>query len=654
MPKAIRSRLLACASLLAMTVNTAAPAFAAVTGANDDQTRTPIKHVIVIIGENRSFDHVFATYVPPKGSVMNMLSKGIINADGTPGPNFSAARQMTATDTNGWKMAPANKQAYTTLPPPNTAYTPTAPSNTAPPFTSVAIAAAADYGLETSDLPLLTIGASGLPQHSIDTRIANASNLANGPFQLTPGVPYNAYANSPVHRFFQMWQQLDCSAAAATAANPSGCQADLFPWVETTIGAGSNGKPQPANFTDETTGEGATAMGFYNVQQGDMPYFKALADTYAVGDNYHQAIMGGTGANHIAIGFADAMPYSDGNGHLAVPPANQIENPNPASGTNNWYSQDGYSGGSYVGCSSPMQPGIGEIRSYLRKLPHHPDPNCADGAYYLVNNYNPGYYGDGSVNTTTFTIPPSSQRSIANSLDAAQVSWTYYGEGWNAFVSGTGPQVYCNICNPFLYQSSIMTDATKRTTNLKDTTDLYADLANGTLPAVSIVKPGGLNDGHPESSRFDIFEAFTKKILDALQAQPALFADTAVFITVDEGGGYYDSGYVQPVDFFGDGTRIPMIVVSPYSQGKGVVHDYADHASIAKFINANWRLRPITDRSRDNLPNPEHKWGNPYVPVNAPAISDLMGFFDFDHGDHGDRDHGDHQHRDHADNRDFH
>src|SRR5271154_6226214 len=63
------------------------------------ETRTPIKHLIVIIGENRSFDHVFATYVPKKGeSVDNLLSEGIVNADGTPGPNFSKFEQMAADD----------------------------------------------------------------------------------------------------------------------------------------------------------------------------------------------------------------------------------------------------------------------------------------------------------------------------------------------------------------------------------------------------------------------------------------------------------------------------------------------------------------------------------------------------------------------------
>src|SRR5215472_14905526 len=50
------------------------------------QAKTPIKHVIVLIGENRTFDHLFATYVPKSGaSVKNLLSEGIVNADGTPG-----------------------------------------------------------------------------------------------------------------------------------------------------------------------------------------------------------------------------------------------------------------------------------------------------------------------------------------------------------------------------------------------------------------------------------------------------------------------------------------------------------------------------------------------------------------------------------------
>ncbi|MEX3894181.1 MULTISPECIES: alkaline phosphatase family protein [Paraburkholderia] len=146
----------------------------------------------------------------------------------------------------------------------------------------------------------------------------------------------------------------------------------------------------PRRFNDQTTGEGSNALGFYNVNNGDMPYFTQLARQYSMSDNYHQPVMGGTGANSIMIGAADAYFYTDGNGHVATPPSDQIENPNPVSGTNNWYTQDGYSGGSYSDCSDPSQPGVGPIRRYLKSLSYRPKPNCAPKHYYLLNNYNPG------------------------------------------------------------------------------------------------------------------------------------------------------------------------------------------------------------------------------------------------------------------------
>jgi phospholipase C len=105
--------------------------------------------------------------------------------------------------------------------------------------------------------------------------------------------------------------------------------------------------------------------------------------------------------------------------------------------------------------------------------------------------------------------------------------------------------------------------------------------------------------------------------------------NTAIFITFDEGGGYYDSGYVQPLDFFGDGTRIPLLVVSRYSTGGHVTHGYGDHVSILKFIERNWNIGTVTSRSRDNFPNPVTNASNPYVPTNGPAITDLFEAFHF-------------------------
>ena len=651
---------------------------------NDGKTASPIKHVIVIMGENRTFDHIFATYVPPAGEhVDNLLSKGIINQDGTPGPNYAKAAQFSAVDNNFYSINPQNQktpyntttntlQAPGTSYAPQTCYTSVSDASVMGPgcLATLALAAQGDYGLLPQDLPLLTTGATGLAGGSPDSRIQNYNNLPNGPYPLVTGGNagslYATYGGSPVHRFYQMWQQLDCDVTKATGLNPSGCQADLFPWVEETVSSGSNGNPKPKPLK-----EGNISMGFYNVAKGDAPYLTQLAREYTLNDNYHQPVMGGTFANQMMFGYADALYYADAKGdpatpdHVLVPGSNppvyvnEIENPNPAPGTNNWYLNDGYGsgnftfgydGGSYTNCSDSQQPGVDPIVDYLNSI--HVSPNCAAHTYYLLNNYVPAFIGSGNtdpVNNGPFTLPPViKQRHIGDQLSQANVSWAYFGERWNDFKTAKGlgvdPSIdpiaylYCNICNPFLYSASVMTSQTARDAHLKDTLDLYDAIASGDLPAVSFVKPSTFNDGHPSSSRLDLFEAFSKRIVEQVKANKELWESTAILITTDEGGGYYDSGYVQPVDYFGDGTRIPFIVVSKYSQGGHVAHEYSDHASVVKFIERNWDLPKLSTRSRDNLPNPRTSDDNPYVPQNRPAIGDLWGNFSFadrDGGDHG-------------------
>src|SRR5206468_9282386 len=133
-------------------------------------------------------------------------------------------------------------------------------------FTSLQTAAV-ERDLETADLALLTTGASGLPARSIDTRVSNAAGLPNGPFQLTgPTMPYDAYTGDTIHRFFQMWQQSDCSLANATLDNPSGCLNDLYPFVAISFSTADNGV--------------GSSMAFFNVNNGDVPLFKALADNF--------------------------------------------------------------------------------------------------------------------------------------------------------------------------------------------------------------------------------------------------------------------------------------------------------------------------------------------------------------------------------------
>jgi phospholipase C len=556
--------------------------------------------------------------------------------------------QWMASQPGNYTTAPTKSTQFSTLPAPGASGTPTGSSDTdPPPFATLEAAANYEYGLYPGDLALITTGGSGLSgTHVPDTRITNDAALPNGPFQLSgTTLPYDSYTGSPVHRFYQMWQQTDCAVAHATTLNPTGCLSDLFPFTEITVDTGSNAAAPPAGYNPTTfqQPEGATAMAFWNMSQGDVPYFKSLADQYSISDNFHQSVMGGTGANHIMFGFADAIYYSDANGNPATPPTGQIENPNSQQGTNNFWVNDGYgstttnSGGSYSNCADSTQNGVTAIESYLSAI--NVKPNCETNAYYLLNNYNPGYVGDGTVDPAVdgpFTIPPVTKHHLGDLLNSNNISWAYFGESWDDYAADPNPAtnpagyLYCNICNPFAYSTQTMANEQQRLTHIHDTTALYTDIDNGILPAVSIVKPNALNDGHPASSKLDLFESFTHKIVSELQANPELWASTAVFITFDEGGGYWDSGYIQPVDFFGDGTRIPLIVVSPYSQGGNVNHEYADHVSIDKFIERNWNIGTISARSRDNLPNPKVDLAtNVWVPTNRPAIDDLFNMFTF-------------------------
>lgn len=194
------------------------------------KTRTPIKHVIVIIGENRTFDHVFATYVPKSSSdtVWNLLSEKIVKPDGTPGMNYSKAIQSSASDTSKYELA-APTTPYVTLPPAQAGgpFTPygcqllgygtqlPATTNCNTPA-NVAAVKPFENGLAPEYYQFLLTG--GNPEttgEAPDPRIfydgQDASSLPPGVYQLTqsvhtPTMPYDSYAASPVHRLFQMWQ----------------------------------------------------------------------------------------------------------------------------------------------------------------------------------------------------------------------------------------------------------------------------------------------------------------------------------------------------------------------------------------------------------------------------------------------------------------
>jgi phospholipase C len=599
------------------------------------QTNSPIKHIIYIVGENRSFDNIYGTYQPKSGQkVWNLLSQGIVNADGSPGPNAAQGRQYQATSTNGrFFLSPLTKSAYTFLPVPTISSA--QPEGVGLEFGIVTAAGkpTATFPQGDPDLPLqdqitLTTGGTGaIPKNGADTRIPGVNQLPAGPFQQTgPTLPYDAYEGDTIHQTFQMWQQNDCSIKNATKQNPTGCLHDLYPFVATTNG----------NLPTQTPTDGGQDMAFFNMISGDAPIFKALADQYTLSDNFHQSIMGGSVTGAIGIAYGDNAFYSDGNGNPLVPPGS-IMNPDPVAGTVNTYQ----SNGTWVNCSDPNQPGVAEIDYYLTSLPYAVGPNCAPNAYYATRDADVPYNPNGALAAVkTTTMAPLTQRHIGDELSSKQIPWAWYSGGYDSAVAVANgatdifDQVlragYCDICNPFQYSKSVMGDANSRAAHLKDVTDnLFDDIASGNLPAVAFVKPDGALQGHPGSGKVSLLEEFIQEIVDRTKANPKLYAETAIIVSFDESGGLYDSGFIQPIDFFGDGPRMPMLVISAFSTGGHVVHSYNDQASVLKFIERNWNLAPISNRSRDNLPNPLTEKQNLYVPVNMPAIGDLFDMFDF-------------------------
>src|ERR1700676_3392008 len=296
------------------------------------KTASPIKHVIIIVGENRSFDHLFATYKPKSQDerVLNLLSEQIVKADGTPDENFDRAHQFQITSApNGGKFfisaGSANKSLYTVLPAPDLAGVQN------PPGAGILLLPGGDPGLPAADQFLFGTGGTGLPNSvGPDTRITNVNTLPPGPFQMTGAtMPYDAYTGDTIHQFFQMYQQMDCAIDKehVTKGNPTGCLHDLQSAVTTTYSTAPGGTPHDTGQT----------MAFFNMQQGDVPVFKFLADEFTMSDNYHQPVMGGTGPDSVPLGFADQVFFGDGKGSPATPPASTVYNPDPQPATLNQY-----------------------------------------------------------------------------------------------------------------------------------------------------------------------------------------------------------------------------------------------------------------------------------------------------------------------------
>jgi phospholipase C len=236
-------------------------------------------------------------------------------------------------------------------------------------------------------------------------------------------------------------------------------------------------------------------------------------------------------------------------------------------------------------------------------FPNHLYTIMADGAEAIANPVEPGHpthssWGCDAVAGTTVTLqntsgkqssvfPCFSNQTEADLLDAAGISWKSYapventsGYAWNAYNSIN------QIRNTSLWSQHVVSY-----------TNFVTDAQNGNLPAVSWLVPDTADSDHAPASSC-AGENWTVKQINAVM-NGTDWNTTAIFLTWDDFGGFYDNAVPANPDYYGFGPRVPMIIISPYARAGTVVHTQYEFSSVLKFIETRFGLSNLTARDLD-------------------------------------------------------
>ncbi len=385
--------------------------------------------------------------------------------------------------------------------------------------------------------------------------------LENRPFPLAPYIPAtDNVAWDPTHNFFRMFAQVDGGrmdqfVSLALAKHPAHPAALSEADIDSVRLSFDLSKPSGA------------VLGFYT--RDDIPHYHALADDYVLFDNFFQAMSGGSTGNALYLVAARSAVWRE----------------------------------------APARLKISQVPT-LFDLPYDKDG-------ILINDL-PPLNGPTEVGAGPLKIaPPPAQQtypSIGDRLNAANISWAWYNEDWNgvkpwalktAFGPGDGsavietPNLYVPHHNPFQYFPTW--PANVRAGHMRDAEDFGEDLQSGKLPQVSFIKATGIHDEHPADSAPHWGEDWVMGLLRALGNSPA-WSRTAVIITYDEGGGFWDHVAPPRPDAYGCGTRIPALLISPFARRGYVDHKAGDTTSVLAFIAARFGLQPLQPRDANAYP----------------------------------------------------
>jgi acid phosphatase len=198
-------------------------------------------------------------------------------------------------------------------------------------------------------------------------------------------------------------------------------------------------------------------------------------------------------------------------------------------------------------------------------------------------------------------LPVQTRATIGDRLTEKGVAWAYYADGYDEAVAATAQgrktRHFSYHHQPFTYFKRFVDSPQQRAAHLKDKADMLRDIAAGSLPPVSFYKPRGGTNMHPGmmSSSVGSGDEDVAALTKAIMAGPQ-WRNTLVVITTDENGGFWDHAAPPKGDRFGPATRIPAILVSPFTAGGHVDHTEYETVSILKLIEERFGLEPLSQR----------------------------------------------------------
>jgi acid phosphatase len=199
-------------------------------------------------------------------------------------------------------------------------------------------------------------------------------------------------------------------------------------------------------------------------------------------------------------------------------------------------------------------------------------------------------------------VPNQTAPTIGDRLSAANVSWKWYSGGWNDALAGKADPLFQYHHQPFAYFASFADGTPAKAAHLQDEANFLADLKNNQLPAVSFVKPLGPDNEHPGYAALTTGQQHVASLVQAIQRSP-YWKNTAIVITYDENGGRWDHvSPPAPLDRWGPGSRVPLIVISPWAKRRFVDHTQYESVSVLALIEKRFKLQPLG--SRDAAANP--------------------------------------------------